>query len=107
MKQEIIFHNLIGFNGFTLSKKQWEVILRGCECPKSYLFWRALRNNVLTKLQTNVYRLHISSMCDIEQVWNEYCEDNRAFVKAAYYKKKAQSNWGFNQTIIYNNCTFK
>ena len=105
MKQEIIFHNLIDFNGLTFNKKQWETILKGCGAPKSFRFWSALRKSVMVKVQNNVYRLHITSMCEIEQAWNEYCTNNRASVKEVYYKKKAQS--GAGQVTIYNNCVFK
>lgn len=59
----------------------------------------------MVKVQNNVYRLHITSMCEIEQAWNEYCTNNRASVKEVYYKKKAQS--GAGQVTIYNNCVFK
>lgn len=105
MKQEIIFHNLIDFNGLMFDKKQWETILKGCGAPKSSKFWSALRKNVMIKVQNNIYRLHITSMCEIDQAWNEYCINNRASVKEAYYKKKAQSEVG--QVCIFNNCVFK
>lgn len=108
MKQEIIFHNLVAFNGLMLTKRQWEIILKGCGCPKSHRFWRALRNRVLHRIQNSLYMLHISSVSEIEEAWDEYCIDNRLSVKAAYYKKKESSNsWGFGQVCVYNNCIFK
>lgn len=87
-KQDII-ENLSQFNNLSFTKKQWEIILKGCNCPKSCHFWRALRDNNLQKVGKLFILTDITSK-SFEIVWNTYCKLNRTGAKKTYDKKKAR-----------------
>lgn len=84
-----IVERLSQFNNLSFTKKQWDIILKGCGCPKSTHFWAALRKK---NLQRN-YRIY--TLIDIDSksfstIWEDYCISNRASVKKTYLKGKAR-----------------
>lgn len=88
-KQETITEKLSQFNNLTFTKKQWDIILAGCGCPKSSHFWKALRDNNMLK-SVNLYTLENINISSFTNVWNIYCNANRTKVKEAYNKAKAK-----------------
>ena len=84
-----IVEKLSQFNNMSFTKKQWEIILKGCGCPKSCHFWKALRSNNLQRNQWMYTLVDIDSKT-IEMVWSLYCQANRASVKKAYDNKKVK-----------------
>lgn len=84
-----IVEKLSQFNNLSFTKKQWEIILKGCGCPKSCFLWRALRANNLVK-QSKIYTLVDINIDSFDIVWNTYCKMNRASVKRVYDKNKAR-----------------
>ena len=85
--QEIAKH-LSMFNNKTLTKTQWEIVLKGCGCPKSTLFWKCIRDNNLIKYN-KAYTLIDINEESFDIVWSNYCSTNRASVKKSYDKQKA------------------
>lgn len=83
----VIVEKLSQFNNLSFTKKQWEIILKGCGCPSSSHFWKSLRDNNLTKVQ-NKYSLSDVTIDSFAHVWNTYCMSNRSAVKKAYNKAK-------------------
>lgn len=82
-----IVEKLSQFNNLSFTKKQWDIILKGCECPKSSHFWVALKATCIQKDR------RIFTLVDIDDnsfniVWNTYCKYNRENVKKCYNKKK-------------------
>ena len=47
--QEKVVERLSQFNNRSFTKKQWDIILAGCGCPKSSHFWTALKQNNIVK----------------------------------------------------------
>lgn len=84
-----IVESLSLFNNMSFTKKQWDIILKGCGCPKSSHFWSALRINNLQKKQ-RIYTLIDINNDSFNTVWNNYCISNRAGAKKTYLKAKAQ-----------------
>ena len=84
-----ITESLSQFNNMSFSKKQWNIILKGCEAPKSTKFWLALRRICLQKNELQYMLIGISEST-MREVWNLYCSMNRASTKKAYYKNKAK-----------------
>lgn len=79
------------FQNITLSKQQWEVILKGCDFPKSTLLWTVLRESILVKLDSYpLYTLISTTKEEIEKAVNKYKELNNQCVKAYYNKKKKE-----------------
>lgn len=79
------------FQNITLSKQQWEVILKGCDFPKSTLLWTVLRESILVKLDSYpLYTLISTTKEEIEKAINKYKELNNQCVKAHYNKKKKE-----------------
>lgn len=79
------------FQNITLSKQQWEVILKGCDFPKSTLLWTVLRESILVKLDSYpLYTLISTTKEEIEKAINKYKELNNQCVKAYYNKKKKE-----------------
>ena len=79
------------FQNITLSKQQWEVILKGCDFPKSTLLWAVLRESILVKLDSYpLYTLISTTKEEIEKAINKYKELNNQCVKAYYNKKKKE-----------------
>lgn len=84
-----IVEKLSQFNNLSFTKKQWDIILKGCGCPKSSHFWRALRMHNLQRVQRLYTLLDIDSK-SFDTIWTNYCKSNRASVKKAYFKVKAK-----------------
>ena len=79
------------FQNITLSKQQWEVILKGCDFPKSTLLWTVLRESILVKLDSYpLYTLISTTKEEIEKAVNKYKELNNQCAKAYYNKKKKE-----------------
>ena len=83
-----IVERLSQFNNVSFTKKQWDIILKGCGCPKSAHFWTALRQNNLVKCSRLFTLINIDSD-SFHIIWESYCCLNRAGVKKAYDKAKA------------------
>lgn len=86
---QIIAETLSLFNNRSFTKKQWEIIFKGCGCPKSAHFWRALKENNLQTYK-RMYTLIDLNTESFKKVWDKYCAINRESVKKAYYKNKAK-----------------
>ena len=86
---ENIVEKLSLFNNMSFTKKQWDIILKGCGCPKSCHFWSALRVHNLQRNQKLYTLLDIDSK-SFEIIWTAYCKSNKASVKKAYDKEKAR-----------------
>lgn len=84
-----IVEKLSQFNNMSFTKKQWEIVLKGCGCPKSSHFWAALRNNNLQRNQ-RMYTLIDIDTISFQTIWENYCIVNRTGVKKAYLKDKAK-----------------
>lgn len=95
-KLQNIVEQLSLFNNRSFTKKQWEIILKGCGCPKSSYFWMALRNNNLecynSKAGIKIFTLLDMNTEALNTVWEQYCKANRAGVKRAFLKNKARKN---------------
>lgn len=87
-KKEIV-ERLSLFNNLSFTKKQWEIILSGCNCPKSSHFWTALRWKNLINIDGKYTLLDINES-SFEEVWNHYCTMNRAAVNKYNKKVKAR-----------------
>lgn len=88
---EDVVEKLSLFNNISFTKKQWEIVLKGCGCPKSSHFWMALRNNNLQK-EGKLYLLVNLNMESFNYVWNIYCNTNKAAVNKSYKKKKVRES---------------
>lgn len=82
-----IVERLSLFNNMSFTKKQWDIILKGCGCPRSSHFWAALKTYNLQKNHRLFTLVDIDSE-SFDNVWTLYCGLNRASVKKAYDKKK-------------------
>ena len=87
--QEEIVEKLSQFNNLSFTRKQWDIILKGCGCPKSHHFWKALRDNNLIK-SSKRYTLVDMDIHSYAVVLEQYNTNNRACVKKAYDKAKAR-----------------
>lgn len=88
-QQEQIVEGLSHFNNLSFTKKQWEIILKGCGCPKSAHFWTALKQNNLVKHQ-RVYTLMDMDVHSYAVILDAYLTTNREYVKKSYNKTKAR-----------------
>ena len=84
-----IVERLSLFNNLSFTKKQWDIILKGCGCPKSSHFWAALKTYNLQKNHRMFTLVDINAE-SFDKVWTLYCKSNRASVKKAYDKGKAR-----------------
>ncbi len=84
-----IVERLSQFNNISLTKKQWEIILKGCGCPISAHFWTALRQNNLVKHQ-RIYTLVDIDIHSYAIILDKYTTANRECVKRSYNKAKAR-----------------
>lgn len=87
-----IVEKLSQFNNMSFTKKQWELILIGCECPKSHHFWRSFRDTCLFPLNNDYKKIYIMKDLNSEsfsEIWDKYCTSNRAGAKKSYDKTKA------------------
>ena len=87
--QQPIVERLSQFNNMSFTKKQWEIILKGCGCPKSSYFWTALRQNNLVKYK-RIYTLVDMDIHSYAIILDQYLTANRAYVKKSYDKAKAR-----------------
>lgn len=87
--QQPVVERLSQFNNMSFTKKQWEIILKGCGCPKSSHFWTALKQNNLVKYQ-RVYTLIDIDIHSYAIILDEYLTTNREYVKKSYNKAKAR-----------------
>lgn len=99
-KQTNIVEQLSQFNNLSFTKKQWDIILKGCGCPKSTHFWNALKKHCMWKASKQFMLTDINNNT-MDIIWKEYCENNRTSVKKAYNKAKAR------QHAIERNNSFK
>ena len=97
--QETIVEKLSQINNVSITKKQWDIVLKGCSCPKSTYFWAALRQNNLIK-NNNIYTLVDIDYCSFLIIWEQYCINNRESVKRAYYKAKAKEKAKKRSTLF-------
>lgn len=84
-----IVERLSQFNNMSFTKKQWEIILKGCGCPKSSHFWTALKQNNLVKYQ-RIYTLVDMDIHSYAIILDQYNTANRMSVKKSYDKAKAR-----------------
>lgn len=84
-----IVERLSLFNNMSFTKKQWEIILIGCGCPKSCHFWMALREYNLIK-ENKLYTLIDIDTNSYERVYTAYSTYNTTAVMRSYNKKKAR-----------------
>lgn len=84
-----IIERLSQFNNMSFAKKQWDIILKGCGCPKSSHFWAALKQNNLVKYQ-RMYTLVDMDIHSYAIILDQYLTANRVSVKKAYDKAKAR-----------------
>lgn len=84
-----IVEKLSQFNNLSFTKKQWDIILRGCGCPKSPHFWRALRTHNL-QIDQRLYTLIDIDSESFDTIWTSYCKSNRESVRKNYLKKKVR-----------------
>ena len=89
INQLAVVERLSQFNNKSFTKKQWEIILKGCGCPKSTHFWTALKQNNLVKYQ-RVYTLIDMDIHSYAIILDEYLTTNREYVKKSYNKAKAR-----------------
>ena len=87
-QQEQVVERLSWFNNLSFTKKQWDIILKGCGCPKSSHFWAALKRNNLVKY-SKTYTLVDVDIHSYAIIFEEYSTANRTAVKKAYDKAKA------------------
>lgn len=88
LNQIAAVERLSQFNNMSFTKKQWEIVLKGCGCPKSAHFWTALKNN-LVKYQ-RVYTLIDMDIHSYAIILDKYLTTNREYVKKSYNKAKAR-----------------
>lgn len=84
-----IVEQLSQFNNMSFTRKQWDIILKGCGCPKSSHFWGALRVHNLQRNQRLYTLIDIDSK-SFDTIWTNYCTTNRANVKKSYFKAKVK-----------------
>lgn len=81
------------FNNRTFTKRQWEVILKGCGCPKSAHFWTALLEHMAKFQRGYIVTYTLTDMCSesYENVYKTYREINNNYVAKHNQKKKAKA----------------
>lgn len=84
-----IVEKLSQFNNLSFTKKQWDIILKGCGCPKSCHFWAAFKKHCLYKVKT-IYVFTSIDQKVFNTVYNEYCKKNSEQVKKCYLRAKAR-----------------
>lgn len=90
-EQEKVVEKLSLFNNLSFTKKQWEIILKGCSCPKSSHFWASLRQNNLVK-HSRMYTLVDMDIHSYAIILNQYLTVNRESVKKCQRKAKARES---------------
>lgn len=89
-KLQKVVERLSQFNNLCFTKKQWDIILEGCGCPKSTHFWMALRHNNLLIKNYRRYTLVDVDINSINKVYAQYKEANSNGVKKHIAKIKAR-----------------
>lgn len=87
-QQEQVVERLSWFNNLSFTKKQWDIILKECGCPKSSHFWAALKRNNLVKY-SKTYTLVDMDIHSYAIILEEYNTANRTAMKKTYDKAKA------------------
>ena len=87
--QEKVVERLSQFNNLSFTKKQWDIILAGCGCPKSSHFWTALKQNNMVKY-TKLFTLVNIDNNSFADILHQYLTVNRENVKKSYDKAKAK-----------------
>lgn len=82
-----IVEKLSQFNNLSFTKKQWEIILKGCGCPKSPLFWAALRDNNMI-IDNRTFTLVDFTEESFDKVYKQYSITNVASATKAQRKRK-------------------
>lgn len=89
LNQIAIVERLSQFNNRSFTKKQWEIVLKGCGCPKSAHFWTAFKQNSLIK-HKRIYTLIDMDIHSYAIILDQYLTINRECVKKSYNKTKAR-----------------
>lgn len=98
--------NLSLFNNLSFTKKQWDIILKGCGCPKSTHFWKALRENNLIR-EGLIYTLVDMDIHSYAVILEQYSALNTKAVMKTYKKKKflkkvEERNTRIRSTVFYS-----
>lgn len=99
-----IIESLSLFNNLSFTKKQWDIILKGCGCPKSTHFWSALKQFCIVK-EGKFFTLVDLNAEIFANVWHAYCKVNRESVNKCYRKKQVRAKLASNpikHTTFYN-----
>lgn len=107
-KQQIL-ENLSLFSNRTFTKKQIDVLLCGCGCPKSMQFWQSLRQNAIEKTSfgsVNVYRFKEITYELFDLIWQDYINTATKYNNTSRQRKEAkmkakESNERISKTTIY------
>lgn len=84
-----IVERLSLFNNRSFTRKQWDIVFKGCGCPVHQFFWNALKKGNIIK-DAWLYRLVDLDMDAYEKAYKEYLKLTREATKKTYAKKKAQ-----------------
>ena len=88
MERQEISEKLAIFNNISLSKRQWDIILPACGCPKTSHFWTALRKlGFMRKEKHNCYTLIDMNLEALNNTWELYLTYNRYNVNKSHKKK--------------------
>lgn len=89
LNQIAVVERLSQFNNMSFTKKQWEIVLKGCGCPKSAHFWTAFKQNSLIK-HKRIYTLIDMDIHSYAIILDQYLTINRECVKKSYNRTKAR-----------------
>lgn len=99
---------LLQFNNCSFTKKQWNIILNGCNCPKSAAFWMIFKNNCEI-LDNNKYLLLNANEEKLQQIFQSYLEVSLSYTKKYQDKikrkakiEKWRNNYSHNTHILIN-----
>lgn len=84
---EEVVEKLSQFNNMSFTKKQWEIVLKGCGCPRAPYFWKALKETSLIK-RSKMYTLIDMDIHSFAIILDQYQTKNRESVKRSYIKAK-------------------
>ena len=89
VNQSSIVEKLSQFNNMSFTKKQWDIILKGCDCPKSVYFWISLKNICIVKTNA-LFTMKLEDTNTLNKVFTMYRDLNRLAVNKYAAKKKAR-----------------